>query len=141
MRILTINNSDIDFSKGMILNPPKMEEVTNFIDKNNIKLGEGPLLSFWKNKNIYLNFRIKYFDDHVLVNSADELNNIIKEYYFSVIDQIRAISFPDSYNSESNILNKLPISASSLYAKNVFNFVVNLYDKEIVQVLILKNRC
>ena len=31
---------------------------------------------------------------------------------------------------EKNILNKLPISASSLYAKNVFNFVVNLYDKE-----------
>ena len=27
---------------------------------------------------------------------------------------------------ETNILNKLPISASSLYAKNVFNFVVNL---------------
>jgi H+-translocating NAD(P) transhydrogenase subunit alpha len=31
---------------------------------------------------------------------------------------------------ETNILNKLPISASSLYAKNVFNFVVNLYDKD-----------
>ena len=31
---------------------------------------------------------------------------------------------------ESNILNKLPMSASSLYAKNVFNFVENLYDKE-----------
>jgi len=31
---------------------------------------------------------------------------------------------------EANILNKLPISASSLYAKNIFNFVVNLYDKE-----------
>jgi len=31
---------------------------------------------------------------------------------------------------ETNILNKLPVSASSLYAKNVFNFVVNLYDKE-----------
>jgi NAD(P) transhydrogenase subunit alpha len=31
---------------------------------------------------------------------------------------------------EKNILNKLPISASSLYAKNVFNFVINLYDKE-----------
>ena len=31
---------------------------------------------------------------------------------------------------EANILNKLPISASSLYAKNVFNFVVNLHDKE-----------
>ena len=31
---------------------------------------------------------------------------------------------------ESNILNKLPISASSLYAKNVFNFVDNLFDKE-----------
>jgi len=31
---------------------------------------------------------------------------------------------------ETNILNKLPISASSLYSKNVFNFVVNLIDKE-----------
>ncbi|NMN67052.1 NAD(P) transhydrogenase subunit alpha [Candidatus Pelagibacter ubique] len=31
---------------------------------------------------------------------------------------------------ETNILNKLPISASSLYAKNLFNFVTNLYDKE-----------
>ena len=31
---------------------------------------------------------------------------------------------------ESNILNKLPISASTLYAKNVFNFVTNLYHKE-----------
>ncbi len=31
---------------------------------------------------------------------------------------------------ESNILNKLPVSASNLYAKNVFNFVNNLIDKE-----------
>ena len=31
---------------------------------------------------------------------------------------------------ETNILNKLPMSASSLYAKNVFNFVTNLFDKE-----------
>ncbi len=30
---------------------------------------------------------------------------------------------------ESNILNKLPISASNLYSKNVFNFVDNLFDK------------
>ena len=31
---------------------------------------------------------------------------------------------------ESNILNKLPVSASNLYAKNVFNFVGNLIDKD-----------
>ena len=31
---------------------------------------------------------------------------------------------------ENNILNKLPISASNLYAKNIFNFVNNLLDKE-----------
>ena len=35
---------------------------------------------------------------------------------------------------ESNILNKLPISASNLYAKNVFNFVSNLYDKENIKI-------
>ncbi len=31
---------------------------------------------------------------------------------------------------ETNILNKLPVSASNLYAKNVFNFISNLYDNE-----------
>ena len=31
---------------------------------------------------------------------------------------------------ETNILNKLPVSASNLYAKNMFNFISNLYDKE-----------
>tara|TARA_A100001011_G_scaffold396406_2_gene494169 strand:+ start:1031 stop:2119 length:1089 start_codon:yes stop_codon:yes gene_type:complete len=31
---------------------------------------------------------------------------------------------------ETNILNKLPISASNLYAKNMFNFLNNLFDKE-----------
>ena len=31
---------------------------------------------------------------------------------------------------ERNILNKLPVSASNLYAKNVFNFISNLYDKD-----------
>ena len=31
---------------------------------------------------------------------------------------------------ERNILNKLPVSSSALYAKNIFNFVSNLYDKE-----------
>ena len=29
---------------------------------------------------------------------------------------------------ERNILNKLPISASNLYSKNLFNFILNLYD-------------
>ena len=31
---------------------------------------------------------------------------------------------------EDNILNKLPVSASNLYAKNMFNFVNNLFNKE-----------
>ena len=31
---------------------------------------------------------------------------------------------------DSNVLNKLPISASNLYSKNLLNFVINLYDKK-----------
>ena len=31
---------------------------------------------------------------------------------------------------DANILNKLPVSASNLYAKNVFNFIANLYDSK-----------
>jgi len=35
---------------------------------------------------------------------------------------------------ERNILNRLPLTASNLYAKNVFNFVSNLYNKETKQI-------
>ena len=35
-----------------------------------------------------------------------------------------------------NILNKLPLSASSLYAKNLLSFLQNLYNKETKQLLI-----
>ena len=31
---------------------------------------------------------------------------------------------------EANILNKLPLSASNLYAKNVYNFINNLFNKD-----------
>ncbi len=31
---------------------------------------------------------------------------------------------------ERNILNKLPVSASNLYSKNLYNFIFNLYDKK-----------
>ena len=31
---------------------------------------------------------------------------------------------------EENILNKLPVSASNLYSKNIFNFINNLFDKD-----------
>ena len=29
-----------------------------------------------------------------------------------------------------NIVNKLPLSATNLYSKNLYNFFLNLYDKE-----------
>ena len=29
-----------------------------------------------------------------------------------------------------NVMNKLPLTASNLYAKNIFSFVRNLYSKE-----------
>ena len=31
---------------------------------------------------------------------------------------------------EANILNKLPVSASNLYSKNIYNFFFNLFNKE-----------
>ncbi len=37
---------------------------------------------------------------------------------------------------EKNILNKLPVSSSNLYTKNIFNFFINLYDKEKKQIVI-----
>ena len=37
---------------------------------------------------------------------------------------------------DKNILNKLPVSASNLYSKNVYNFILNLYDKDNKQIKI-----
>jgi len=31
---------------------------------------------------------------------------------------------------ETNILNKLPVSASNLFSKNIYNFLINLFNKE-----------
>ena len=47
---------------------------------------------------------------------------------FSEVDKIININ-GIQIMGESNILNKLPISASNLYSKNLFNFVSNLFDK------------
>jgi H+-translocating NAD(P) transhydrogenase subunit alpha len=49
--------------------------------------------------------------------SCTEVNKIIDRHGVKIM-------------GEQNILNKLPVTASSLYAKNVFNFVTNLYDNE-----------
>ena len=46
-----------------------------------------------------------------------EADKIIEKYGVTIV-------------GESTILNKLPTSASNLYAKNLFNFVLNLYDKD-----------
>ena len=48
---------------------------------------------------------------------------------FSEVDKIVEINGVKILG-EKNILNKLPVSASNLYAKNIINFVINLYDKE-----------
>ena len=48
---------------------------------------------------------------------------------FSVVDKI-VVKEGVKIMGETNILNKIPVSASNLYSKNVFNFVSNLYDKE-----------
>ena len=53
------------------------------------------------------------------------LNEIINHFGKKIIDKNGV-----KIMGETNILNKLPTSASNLYAKNVFNFVSNLYDKE-----------
>ena len=61
-----------------------------------------------------------------LIPKTTEINgNIVETHNYKIIDKNGVKIMGDS-----NILNKLPTSASNLYAKNVFNFVSNLYDKE-----------
>ncbi len=50
----------------------------------------------------------------------------------SELTKVDEIVFSDGVKimGETNILNKLPVSASNLYAKNVFNFIDNMFDKD-----------
>ena len=55
-----------------------------------------------------------------------------KRVYFHYLTFVFAIISSSKFISKVflSLLNKLPVSASNLYAKNVFNFISNLYDKE-----------
>jgi len=48
---------------------------------------------------------------------------------FTELDKINYIN-GIKIMGESNILNKLPVSASNLYSKNIFNFIDNLIDRK-----------
>ena len=50
-------------------------------------------------------------------------SNLVKKFLCGVKKGVKIIG-------TSNVMNKLPITASSLYAKNVFSFIRNLYSKE-----------
>ena len=57
---------------------------------------------------------------------------------FSESDKINVINGVKIMGA-SNILNNLALTASNLYAKNLFNFVNNLYDKEKKEIFINKD--
>jgi NAD(P) transhydrogenase subunit alpha len=57
---------------------------------------------------------------------------------FSEADKINVINGVKIMGA-SNILNNLALTASNLYAKNLFNFVNNLYDKEKKEIFINKD--
>ena len=48
---------------------------------------------------------------------------------YSEVDKINVINGIKVIGIK-NLMNKLPITASSLYAKNLFSFIRNLYSKE-----------
>ena len=54
-----------------------------------------------------------------------EVNAAYTTNLSEIVDKNGILIVGDKY------FNKLPVSASNLYAKNLFNFVLNLYDKNI----------
>ena len=52
-----------------------------------------------------------------------------RKYWFTKVDEV-IDKDGVKIMGETNILNNLPVSASNLYSKNVYNFVSNLFDKE-----------
>jgi len=115
MATLTVNNSDIDFFKGMILNPLSLTEIENIIKNNKIDISGSPLLMFWKNKNDYLKYRLEYFTDSILISSIDELNDTLLQYSLDTIDKLRKLSISDDFSTKSVVLNKILTLTKEIY--------------------------
>ena len=120
MEVLTSNNENVNFFEGLILNPISLTEIENFIKKNEIELETNPLLTFWRDKIIYLNFRFEYYSDLILISSLDELNNTLKEYHFDIFNALKKISASnkivrDSDSDNNTLLNKVATLTLELY--------------------------
>ena len=86
------------------------------------------------NKQTKLNERFRSSDTVERANLEEiKLSFLFEDeryYYFMNQKTFEQTEVSKKIIGEKNILNKLPVSASNLYAKNVFNFILNLYDKE-----------
>ena len=94
-------------------------------------------LDLVKNYNDPIEIQKKWIPSQKIINQDKKIrffktHHIFCKYGNSAFTEVDKIIIKNDVKimGETNILNKLPISASNLYAKNVFNFIVNLYDKE-----------
>ena len=80
----------------------------------------------------------KHRKQESLLNSSQEALDMLKKELEKILHKINSYTKVNEVVDkngviivgESIILNKLPVSASNLYAKNLFNFVLNIYDKK-----------
>ena len=114
----------------------KFQKLRNLISKNqnNITIEGlyGSSLSFLLiDLFSFLNKQIFYISNSKEISSYvySDINEIVGEKNCSFLPS-NFRNYENKIKDESNILNRLPVSASSLYAKNMFNFVENLFDKE-----------
>ena len=90
-----------------------------------------------------MNIGIKSVNDNSPINSSimevteinrnlhREINDLDLDEHFTHFEDIYIGGIPYlAYEVSKNILNKLALTASNLYAKNLSSFVNNLYNKE-----------
>ena len=67
----------------------------------------------------------------VIAQEIGELKDVVYKLQTFTMDVNKAL-YDERVKilGDSKLLNKLPISASNLYSKNLLNFVINLYDKK-----------
>ena len=93
-----------------------------------------------KPPNIFIAARIIATNPNILDNSKPASDDRLAAAIIAPTIITEEIAFVTDINGvckdgvkvmgSKNILNNLALTASSLYAKNLFNFVNNLYDKE-----------
>jgi len=117
------------FGKFIMFDLSSAEEISDFINKNNINLNLSSIALFWKNKLSYFLFRVLNYNDYKIVNSFEQVDKTITEFTEAQIDLATANMFTENDITKfSDIDKKILEITKDKYPEIEFEIYRQIHD-------------